>query len=81
MGTKLPEPLSLPWERKPVSSAATGSETLVDGLNVVRRPQVDLNELCDGARAAFGEDRGGGGVGTDLGVPVLDEQRSKTSEV
>lgn len=44
---------------------------------VVRRPQVDLNELCDGARAAFGEERGGGGVGTDLGVPVLDEQRSK----
>lgn len=31
MTTTLPQPLSLPWELKPVSSATTGSETLADG--------------------------------------------------
>jgi len=31
MHTTLPEPLSLPWELKPVSSAQAGSETLADG--------------------------------------------------
>jgi DAPG hydrolase PhiG domain len=31
MTTTLPEPLSLPWELKPVSSARAGSETLADG--------------------------------------------------
>ena len=30
MDTRLPEPLSLPWELKPVSSASAGSETLAD---------------------------------------------------
>ncbi len=31
MTTTLPQPLSLPWELKPVSSAPAGSETLADG--------------------------------------------------
>jgi hypothetical protein len=31
MAISLPEPLALPWELKPVSSATAGSETLADG--------------------------------------------------
>jgi hypothetical protein len=31
MSATLPEPLSLPWKLKPVSSAQSGSETLADG--------------------------------------------------
>ena len=31
MKTTLPEPLSLPWELSPVSSARSGFETLADG--------------------------------------------------
>jgi hypothetical protein len=31
MKTTLPEPLSLPWELRPVSSARSGFETLADG--------------------------------------------------
>jgi hypothetical protein len=31
MSTTLPEPLSLPWKLKPVSSAQSGCETLADG--------------------------------------------------